>query len=140
MENHSDILLAFVINSLNLLFWIDAHTEVIMQSNLDGSQQIRLSMEYPCSSIALCIKLLHSLVLCLHSTNYNMHNTFNADGIAVDWISDKLYYHNWCHDNIGVLDLTTNLYKTIVIHSGVGYYGYFYTDIVVDPTTRLDYS
>ena len=61
----------------------------------------------------------------------------NADGIAVDWISDKLYYHNRCHDYIGVLDLTTNLCKTIVSGSDVDYYGYFRTDIVVDPTTRL---
>ena len=61
----------------------------------------------------------------------------NADGLAVDWISDKLYYHDRCHDDIGVLDLITNLCKTIVSGSDVGLYGYFHTDIIVDPTTRL---
>ena len=61
----------------------------------------------------------------------------NTDGIAVDWISDKLYYRDGCYDHIqfGVLDLATNLHEILVNDTTVYYY--LYTDIVVDPTTRL---
>ena len=63
---------------------------------------------------------------------YNRYIT--ADGLAVDWISDKLYYSDDCNNGIGVLDLATNQYKMLV--SGIGN-NPFYHDLVVDPTTRL---
>ena len=61
----------------------------------------------------------------------------NADGIAVDWISDKLYFHDQCYYHIGVLDLATNLHKTLANDTNV-YHHYYnsYIDIVVDPMTR----
>lgn len=66
----------------------------------------------------------------------------NAGGIAVEWISDKLYYYDKCYDHIGVLDLATNLYKTIVNDTNAYYYHYYddFVNIVVDPTTRLGRS
>lgn len=39
---------------------------------------------------------------------------FYSDGLAVDWISNKLYWTDTSFDNIGVLDLTKNIQKTLV--------------------------
>ena len=54
----------------------------------------------------------------------------NTAGLAVDWISDKLYYGDDCSNYIGVLDLAPHQHKMLV--SGISI-----NDIVVDPTTRL---
>ena len=66
----------------------------------------------------------------------------HTDGIAVDWISDKLYFHDWCYRHIGVLDLARNLQKTLAndtyMHYGYRFY-YNYKHIVVDPVTRYMY-
>ena len=64
-------------------------------------------------------------------------NKLYLDGIAVDWISDKLYYQDQCHDLIGVLDLTTNLHTTLANQDTVNDYYHYYANIVVDTTTRL---
>ena len=59
----------------------------------------------------------------------------HADGIAVDWISDKLYFHDQCYYHIGVLDLASNLQTTIAYNTTVHPH-IQYANIVVDPTTR----
>ena len=59
-----------------------------------------------------------------------------ADGLAVDWISDKLYYSDDCSNDIGVLDLATNQYKMLVSESDIGNHSYCH-DVAVDSTTRL---
>lgn len=51
----------------------------------------------------------------------------------MDWISDKLYYVDYCNDYIGVLDLATYQYKMLINDYRIEYN----SDIVVDPTTRL---
>ena len=61
-----------------------------------------------------------------------MLNCINADGIAVDWISDKLYFHDPCYDHIGVLDLASNLQKILANDTDTHHIIY----MVVDPTTR----
>ena len=57
----------------------------------------------------------------------------HADEIAVDWISDKLYFHDRCSRHIGVLDVAHNLQKTLANDTNMHHY---YTQIVVDPMTR----
>ena len=64
-----------------------------------------------------------------------MLNCINADGIAVDWISDKLYFHDWCYPRIGVLDLASDLQKILANDTNT-YYNTSYIHMVVDPTTR----
>ena len=63
----------------------------------------------------------------------------HADGIAIDWISDKLYFHDWCYRHIGVLDLARNLQKNLTNNTYMYYRYQFNNDIVVDPVTRYIY-
>ena len=63
-------------------------------------------------------------------------NCINADGIAVDWINDKLYYHDFCFLRIGVLDLASNLQKILANDTLMYRYYTSYIHMVVDPTTR----
>ena len=57
-----------------------------------------------------------------------------AGGIAVDWISDKLYFYDRCSGHIGVLDLAYNFQKTLANETND--FHLIYTNIVVDPMTR----
>ena len=63
----------------------------------------------------------------------------HADGIAVDWISDKLYFHDWCWYHIGVLDLAHNLQKTLANDTNMHHRYQYAAHIVVDPTARYIY-
>ena len=65
-----------------------------------------------------------------------MLNYVNADGIAVDWISDKLYFHDRCYYHIGVLDLVSNLQTILDNDTDTFRYSRYYGHMVVDPTTR----
>ena len=65
-----------------------------------------------------------------------MLNCINADGIAVDWISDKLYFHDQCYYHIGVLDLASNLQTTLDNDTNTYHYFYYNMHMIVDPTTR----
>ena len=66
-----------------------------------------------------------------------MHEiNINVGGMAIDWISDKLYYHDRCHDRIRVMDLATNLHKTLTNYTAIYPYSQYYIDIVVDPNTK----
>ena len=63
----------------------------------------------------------------------------HVDGIAVDWISDKLYFHEICHHRVGVLDLARNLQKTLANDTHI-HRSYSHNEhIVVDPVTRYIY-
>lgn len=57
----------------------------------------------------------------------------HADGLAVDWISDKLYYLNSCDRRIEVLDLAS--YDRMILASDI-YTQLYRSNIIVDPTTR----
>ena len=46
-------------------------------------------------------------------------NKLNVGGMAVDWISDKLYYHDRCHDRVRVMYLATNLHKTLTDYASL---------------------
>ncbi len=88
-----------------------------------------------------CVHTSSSIILITAEYIYYLHNIsrayFNADGIAIDWISDKLYFHDQCNLHIGVLDLANNLQKTLANHTSMNdRRRLYYTHIVVDPTTR----
>ena len=126
---------------MKLLFWIDYNTNKLIQSNLDGSRCITLQLDQQrCLSnirinVYVCMITAfdgYKDIVCTIIKN----NNINTGGLAVDWINDKLYYHDRCHYHIGVLDLATNLYKTIANDTVT--YHYRYINIIVDPTTRFD--
>lgn len=53
------------------------------------------------------------------------------DGLAWDWISEKLYWTDYCQDDIEVYDARTG-FRTVLFNTGL-------TEphaIVVDPTTK----
>ena len=76
-------------------------------------------------SILTCMPIIHACLI-------------HADGIAVDWISDKLYFHDWCWHHIGVLDLAHNLQKILANDTNMHhhYHWQYVVHIVVDPTER----
>jgi UDP-N-acetyl-D-mannosaminuronic acid transferase (WecB/TagA/CpsF family) len=87
------------------------------------------------------LQLLNTRIVLIASNNSinraHMVNCINADGIAVDWISDKLYFHDWCNLHIGVLDLASNLQKILANDTNVHHRIYYSNiHIVVDPMTR----
>ena len=109
-------------------------------------------------SIALLVKLCDQILTVLNQSRFNQINAhakvylnlttvlisiivitylLNTDGIGVDWVNDKLYYHDTCSDHIGVLDLANNLYKTLATDTDVDHFRR-YINIVVDPTERSD--
>lgn len=58
------------------------------------------------------------------------------DGIAWDWINDKLYWTDLCKDTIEVYDPTTGL-RRVLLYTDTSTQN---KDIVVDPTTGQVYS
>lgn len=54
-----------------------------------------------------------------------------ADGIAWDWINEKLYWTDYCADTIEVYDPATS-YRRVLLYTGTSTNN---KDIVVDPTT-----
>jgi len=54
-----------------------------------------------------------------------------TDGLAWDWVNEKLYWTDNCDDDIEVYDPATG-YRTILIETGLSNP----TSIVVDPGTR----
>ena len=59
----------------------------------------------------------------------NLHLTI--DGIAWDWINEKLYWNDVCKDTIEVFDPATG-YRRVLLYTGTSSNN---RDIVVDPTT-----
>ena len=55
-----------------------------------------------------------------------------TDGLAWDWISEKIYWTDYCQDDIEVYDTTTG-YRTVLFNTEL----IEPHTIVVDPTTRL---
>lgn len=53
------------------------------------------------------------------------------DGIAWDWINEKLYWTDYCKDTIEVYDPATG-YRRVLLYTGTNSNN---KDIVVDPTT-----
>ena len=54
-----------------------------------------------------------------------------VDGLAWDWISEKLYWTDYCQDDIEVYDPTSG-YRAILFNTGL----IEPHAIVVDPTTK----
>ena len=67
----------------------------------------------------------------------NMFSSFSyfffniPDGIAWDWINEKLYWTDFCKDTIEMYDPATS-YRKVLLHTGTNSSN---KDIVVDPTT-----
>ena len=55
-----------------------------------------------------------------------------ADGIAWDWINEKLYWTDYCDNDIEVFDPSSG-YRKVLINTGSNTDP---SDIIVDPTTR----
>ena len=55
----------------------------------------------------------------------------SIDGIAWDWINEKLYWTDTCNDVIEVYDPATG-YRRVLLYTGTNSNN---RDIVVDPTT-----
>ena len=58
----------------------------------------------------------------------------NADGLAVDWINDKLYYLNSCGPRIEVLNLASH--DRMILASDIHRPQLYQSSIVLDPATR----
>lgn len=56
-----------------------------------------------------------------------------TDGLAVDWLNDKLYYLNACGSRIEVLDLAN--YDRIILATDI-IPQLYQSNIVLDPVTR----
>jgi DNA-binding beta-propeller fold protein YncE len=54
-----------------------------------------------------------------------------VDGLAWDWINEKLYWTDYCQDDIEVYDPTTG-YRAVLFNTGL----IEPHAIVVDPTTK----
>lgn len=55
--------------------------------------------------------------------------SFCAEGLAWDWINEKLYWTDYCQDEIEVYDPVSN-YRSVLLQTGTSPYS-----IVVDPGT-----
>jgi DNA-binding beta-propeller fold protein YncE len=55
--------------------------------------------------------------------------SFFAEGLAWDWINEKLYWTDYCQDEIEVYDPVSN-YRRVLLSTGTSPYS-----IVVDPGT-----
>ena len=62
---------------------------------------------------------------------HDMYCIIFAEGLAWDWINDKLYWTDATMDEIVVYDVNRR-YKAILFNTGLSYPAV----IVVDPTTR----
>lgn len=58
--------------------------------------------------------------------------------LSIDWVTDKIYWSDSGFDFIGVLDLKTSIHK-ILVNISDGNQSHYYSDMVVDPSTRYNY-
>ena len=93
------------------LFWTDTIEGSISRANLDGSMR------------AILLEGLG------HPGLYNY-----IDGLAVDWVTDKLYWSDAGLAQIGVFDLTTNLSRILISTGTLS----SPRALVVDPNTRYN--
>ena len=116
----------FTLSRGGFLFWTDTARHSIMRANLDGTNTATLLVDNQ--------NLIQPGTFSQHqkcSCSFSCDN-YHTEGIAVDWINNKLYWTDVETRWIGVLDLTTR------------YYGMLLTtqsdvrprEIVADPTTR----
>ena len=110
------------------MYWSTSNRNILWQSQLDGSVVTPLLTD-DLQTIGI-FGLSHSLfIYYTNCTSYTL-----SDDIAVDWISNKLYWtDNGQISRIGVLDIASGYY-TSIINTGAG------TNpraIVVDPIHRF---
>lgn len=78
---------------------------------------------------------INSPILKCKYNNYVCYNTIIV-GLAVDWVTLKIYWSAYNEHVIKVHDLVTLHYKDLInLESGANPYG-----IVIDPTARYSYS
>lgn len=111
------------------MYWSTSNRNILWQSQLDGSVVTPLLTD-DLQTIGI-FGLSHSLFI--YYTNCISYTL--SDDIAVDWISNKLYWtDNGQISRIGVLDIASGYY-TSIINTGAG------TNpraIVVDPIHRFN--
>ena len=107
---------------MNAIFWSNNLYPGIWRSSLNGSGVIPVVTNN--SDIGKCIKLLKHMLLCIVIYEY-------AGRIAIDWISDKLYWSDYYRNTINVIDLHTGHQNALFTLSEYQPY-----DILVDPNSR----
>lgn len=65
---------------------------------------------------------------------YDSNLIFKTEGLAWDWVNEKLYWSDRCDKDIEVFDPKTG-YRKVLLQTGSGSDP---RNIVVDPSTRLD--
>ena len=104
----------------NYLFWMDTNgINRLYRSLLNGSQVTTLvTSDIGCSGWHYVY--IHSVLISVH---------MYAEGLAWDWVGEKLYWTDNCHDEIEVYDPITTHRKVLLT---TGSYPYA---IKVDPST-----
>ena len=103
----------------NYLFWSDITTDIVWRSELNGSNPVRLI-----TSGTSCIGM------CQSTFWISLTLMVLADGLAWDWVNQKLYWTDYCNDDIEVYDPETQV-RRVLFDVGLSEPH----SIVVDPTT-----
>lgn len=104
----------------NYLFWMDINSDQLYRSLLNGMQ---------------ATILVNSGIQCSGITNHILANQpyhllpLKLEGLAWDWVNEKLYWTDSCQDHIEVYDPVT-LYRRVLITTGTNPFA-----IIVDPST-----
>lgn len=103
----------------NKLYWTDDTNNRLYRANLDGSDSsVILSTDLSCPGGFL-------------QCSFTLILVFSSDGLAWDWINQKLYWTDYCKDTIEVYDPVTGN-RRVLLDTGSTSNN---KDIVVDPTT-----
>lgn len=113
------------------MFWTDVTNHRIMRARLNGSQQTTLVNTGLCTP---CKQLYGHLLFFKidHDGGYKQILIFSTDGVAWDWVGEKLYWTDECNNEIEVYDPATQNRK-VLIDTGSSSNP---RGIVVDPGTR----
>ena len=107
---------------MNAIFWSNKVYPGIWRSSLNGSGVLPVLTNN--SDIGKCIKSFKHVLQCIVIDEH-------AGRIAIDWISDKLYWSDYYRNTINVIDLHTGHQNALFTLSAYKPY-----DILVDPNSR----